>query len=130
MVDHTDLPDELAAFLSDSVVPAEFHHVDHVRVAFEILQRHEFAEAACAYVWGLKRIAARAGNPGAYHETITIAFLSLIAERSIGMEYGGFDAFTAANGDLLDKSALSRWYGPEQLASTIARKTFVLPRPA
>ena len=117
-----------AAFLHDEVVPAHFHHRDHVRVAYEILRRHDFADAASAYARGLKRIAAKAGAPGAYHETITLAFLALIAERSAEARYDDFEAFAAANPDLLDKQALSKWYPPEQLASPIARQTFVLPR--
>jgi len=93
-------------------------------------QRHpEFLVAARAYSDGLKSIAARAGNPAAYHETITLAFLSLIAERMATGTCGGFDAFAAANGDLLDKSALTRWYGPQRLQSAIARTTFILPGP-
>jgi hypothetical protein len=51
-----------------------------VGVAFEILRRHDFLDAARAYSDALKD-AARAGNPAAYHETITPAFLALIAER-------------------------------------------------
>ena len=119
---------ELDAFLDNAVKPEDFHHADHVRVAFEILRRCDFAEAALAYSAGVKRIAARAGDPGAYHATITIAFLSLIAERNATAAYRDYAAFAHANGDLLDKSVLSKWYAPERLASPIARKTFVLPQ--
>ena len=121
------IPPELDAFLNGAVRPEDFHHADHVRVAFEILRRCDFSEAALTYSAGLKRIAARAGDPGAYHETITIAFLSLIAERCAAAAYRDYAAFAQANGDLLDKSALSKWYAPERLASPIARKTFILP---
>jgi hypothetical protein len=118
---------ELDAFLNDAVRPEAFHHADHVRVAFDILRRCDFPEAALTYSAGIKRIAARAGDPGAYHETITIAFLSLISERSAAAPYRDYAAFAKANGDLLDKSALAKWYAPERLASAIARKTFILP---
>jgi hypothetical protein len=70
------------------------------------------------------------GKPQAFHQTITIAFLSLIAER---IESGGaadFADFAQANPDLLEKSVLSRWYRAERLASTAARRTFLLPDPA
>jgi hypothetical protein len=123
----------LDAFLHGEVDNKSFHHVDHVRVAFEILGRHDFPDAVAAYSTGLKSIARRAGNPGAYHETITVAFLSLIAERRIVGDYRDFSAFVADNADLLDKSVLGRWYTPERLQSETARRTFVLPslcRPA
>jgi hypothetical protein len=99
-------------------------------MAFEILRRHPaYLEAARSYCTALKAIAKRAGNPGAYHETITLAFLALIAERMAAVAYESFGTFAMQNADLLDKSALTRWYPPDQLGSAIARATFVLPRP-
>jgi len=123
------LPAELAAFLRGEVRGADFRHADHVRVGFEMLRRHPFLDAASAFAAGLKGIAARAGHSGAYHETITIAFLALIAERSAAAPHADFPAFAAANGDLLEKGVLSRWYAPDRLASAIARRTFILPDP-
>jgi hypothetical protein len=98
-----------------------------VRVAFEILRRHDFLDAARAYSDALKD-AARTRNPAAYHETITLAFLTLIAERMAGAK--NFALFVAANPDVMEKNVLSRWYGPEWLGSSIARRTFVLPEPS
>jgi hypothetical protein len=119
----------LNAFLHGEVDNRSFHHVDHVRVAFEILGRHDFPDAVAAYSAGLKSIAKRAGNPNAYHETITVAFLSLIAERRVVGGYKDFSAFIQGNADLLDKSVLALWYTPERLWSETARRTFVLPMP-
>lgn len=123
------LPAALADFLGDRVNPASFHHADHVRVAFEMLRRHPFLEAAPVYAARLKRLTARAGHPEAYHETITVAFLALIAERCVRSGHADFDAFAAANGDLFDQHVLSNWYRPDELAAPLARKTFVLPAP-
>ena len=72
-------------------------------------------------------MASRAGRPEAYHETITVAFLSLVAERM--SEAMDFESFASLNSDLLDKHVLTRWYRPERLASDRARRTFVLPGP-
>ncbi len=38
-----------------------------------------------------------------------------------------FQAFERANPDLMDGSALARWYRPERLAMEAARRTFLLP---
>lgn len=118
---------ELGRFLRGDIDPAQFPHREHVRVAFEMLKRHDFPETVLHYSRALRTMAQRVGRPQAFHQTITIAFLSLIAER---MERGGavdYAAFAQANPDLLEKSVLRRWYRPEQLASEIARRTFVLP---
>ena len=75
------MPAELRDFLDGRTDPARFRHADHVRMAFEVLRRHgEFADAALIYSRALRAIAARAGRPGLYHETITVAFLALINE--------------------------------------------------
>jgi hypothetical protein len=117
----------LNAFLGGKVDGRDFRHADHVRVAFELLGRHTFPDALAAYSAALKDIATRAGNPGAYHETITVAFLSLIAEHRATGGHADFDAFIADNPQLLNKSILERWYRKERLLSDVARKTFVMP---
>jgi hypothetical protein len=114
-------------FLHGEVDSSTFRHADHVRLAFEIMRRHNFPDAAQAYCASLKTIASRAGNSAAYHETITLAFLSLVSERMNGKRYADFAAFSNDNPDLMDKSVLNRWYDPKRLMSPLARATFVLP---
>jgi hypothetical protein len=115
-------------FLRGEVDAATFRHSDHVRVAFEIMRRHNFPDAAQAFCASLKAIAGRAGNAAAYHETITLAFLSLVSERMNARSYADFAAFSKDNPDLMDKSVLSRWYDPKRLMSPLARATFILPQ--
>jgi hypothetical protein len=121
---------DLSAFLHGEIDARDFHHADHVRLAFAVLARHPFVEAAAVVSTALKAMAVRAGNPGAYHETITLAFLALIGERRAAGGFSDYDEFAAANPDLLDKAVLSRWYGPAKLGSETARRVFVLPDPA
>ena len=124
-----DCPD-LERFVRGEIEPAAFPHREHVRMAFEMLRRHDFAETALHYSRALRAMSARAGNPRAFHQTVTIAFLSLIAERM--QDCGGaadFDALVRDHPELLDKAALTRWYRPERLASEAARHTFLLPEP-
>lgn len=125
-----DTPAVLSRFLSGRQAPETFHHSDHVRVAFELLRRRPFLRAAQIYVRQIQRLTERAGNPQAYHETITLAFLSAINERLSVNPDVTFESFAAANCDLMEKGALSRWYSKEQLSSPLARRTFVLPLPA
>jgi hypothetical protein len=118
------------AFLSGEIDAAGFRHAHHVEVAFGLLGRGSFLEAAASLSSGLKAITARAGHPGAYHETITLAFLALIAERRAALEGEDYQRFASANADLFDKTVLSRWYGPARLGSDLARRTFILPEPS
>ena len=89
-----DCPD-LQRFLRGELDAASFHHREHVRMAFEILARHDFAEAALHFSRTLRAMAARAGKPQAFHQTVTIAFLSLIAERMEAGHDGDFAVFVA-----------------------------------
>jgi hypothetical protein len=120
----------LDAFLHAKIESRDFHHADHVRVAFELLRHHGFPEAAAVYSTALKDIATRAGHPAAYHETVTVAFLSLIAEHAATGDYADGESFTRAHPELLNKSILGRWYARDRLGSDLARRTFILPEAA
>src|SRR5271168_4621507 len=87
------------------------------------------ARRAPAYARALRVLAAKAGRPDAYHETITIGFLALVGERLITGEWSDFARFERGNSDLFEKSALRRWYSAPRLGSPVARATFLLPDP-
>lgn len=118
----------LETFAHGDCDPGNFPHGEHVRMAFEMLRQHSFPETVFFFTRALRKMAARGGRPEAYHETITIAFLSLISERMD--EAKGYEEFASLNPDLFDQGVLARWYRPERLASDRARRTFVLPEPA
>ena len=124
-----DCPD-LGRFLHGEIPAAEFPHREHVRMAFEMLRRHDFAETVLHYSRALRAMTQRAGRPEAFHQTVTIAFLSVIAERMESAGAADFESFARAHPDLLGKSLLARWYGPERLGSAAARRSFLLPDPA
>jgi hypothetical protein len=122
-----DACDALMRFVRGETDPDTFHHSEHVRLAFEMLRRHDFVETALHYSRALRAMTEKAGKPEAFHQTTTIAFLALIAER---MQMGGpvsFASFVGANPDLMTRSALKHWYSSERLASAAARVTFLLP---
>ncbi len=62
-----------------------------------------------------------------YHETITVAFVTVIAARVRAGE--DFPAFRDRNPDLFDRklSALLRYYSPERLFSPPAKAEFLEP---
>ena len=120
---------DLTRFVRGEIDAAAFPHCEHVRMAFEMLRRHDFAETVWQFSGAVRRMAASAGKADAFNQTVTIAFLALIAER---MELDGgadFAAFQRANPDLFGRAALARWYRPERLSSAAARRIFLLPEP-
>lgn len=121
--------EEVRAFERGMLDPAKFPHSEHVRVGYEMLGRYAFGEAVSRFAAGLKLLAAKAGNPGLYHETITVAFLALINERRASAPGQRWSEFREKNADLFDKRCLEKWYGTEQLGSDLSRRVFCLPRP-
>jgi len=121
---------DLQRFVRGAIPAADFPHREHVRMAFEMLRRHDFAETVLHFSRALRRMAPQAGRPQAFHQTGTLAFLSLIAERMDGGEWPEFAAFAHANPELFEKGVLARWYRPERLASERARRVFLLPESA
>jgi hypothetical protein len=125
--------DELFERFGAGTLPVEdFHHREHVRVAFLYLGRYPALEALERFSLALKKLAASAGKPGLYHETITWAFLLLIRERLAAFGAEGrpsWTDFSNANPDLLDwkENILKKYYREETLASPQARATFLLP---
>jgi hypothetical protein len=94
---------------------------------------------------GIRRTARYAGAPQKYHETISRAWVELIAHHATaghataGHATAGhataqpagadadFAAFAAGNPLLLDKRLLTRFYRPATLASPAARAGWVEP---
>jgi TM2 domain-containing membrane protein YozV len=110
--------------------PGEFHHADHVRVAFAYVSELPLLEAIAKFSAALGRFALARGKPNLYHETITWAYLFLIAERvgAIGRAVG-WEEFSERNPDLLlwKGGVLERYYSKTTLDSDRARRHFVLP---
>jgi hypothetical protein len=119
---------ELADFEAGAPDPARFPHSEHLRLGYEMLARYPFGEAVLRFSRGLQLLAAKAGRPEVYHETITVAFLALINERRARRGGQDWAAFMRTNADLFDKRCLSKWYSAEQLSSDLARRTFCLPQ--
>ena len=114
----------------DTTLPAgEFRHRQHVQVAWLFVRNYGMPGALGEFTAAIKRFAEAKGATGLYHETITWAFLLLIAERQARNPAATWEAFAAANTDLLvwKPSILERYYSKALLASELAKRTFVMP---
>jgi hypothetical protein len=119
----------LAGFEAATLPDDAFRHEQHVHVAWLFLRRYGMPGALTEFPRALKRFAAAKGKPRLYHETITWAFLLVVAERQARCPADSWRAFAGANADLLQwkPSVLDQYYEPETLTSELARRVFVMP---
>jgi hypothetical protein len=120
----------LAALEATTLPPAQFDHRGHLRAAFLYLRRHDFPGACVAMKASIRAYARALGAHGLYHETMTVAYLSLVAERLAGEGPEiGFERFLARYPELASRAYFERYYPRGTLDTDEARTTFVLPRP-
>jgi hypothetical protein len=120
----------LEAFEAGREPPGGFHHRQHLHVAWLYLSRDPWPVALGRFAEGLKQFATAQGQPGLYHETITVAYFLLIRQRMAeGSGDAGFDEFVARYPELLGwkPSILDRYYDSTTLGSDLARRVFVMP---
>lgn len=119
----------LAAFETGEMEGIDFDHRAHVQLGWIHVRTFPLPEAIERFRNGLKQFTAQVGAAAKYHETMTWFYLLLIAERDARGTYPDFDAFLAANGDLVEKGAalLERYYDRGTLDDPVARRHFILP---
>ena len=120
----------LAAF--EACMLDEFHHRDHVKVAYLYLRRHSLDEAIAKVRAGLQALAAAWKAPDdlqrGYHETMTQAWVRLV--HLTLSEYGAAEsaeAFCEQQPQLMQKTHLQLFYSPERLTTWEAKREFVEP---
>jgi hypothetical protein len=113
----------LSAFTSCELPLASFRHGDHLRLAWLLLHRKPFDEALTLVRDGIRRYAAYHGLPNLFHETVTIAWLRLLATH----HEPTFAAFIADNEHRLTPTLLHQFWTPEVLQSESARLHWVAP---
>ncbi|MEM7016947.1 MAG: hypothetical protein AAF512_06340 [Pseudomonadota bacterium] len=115
------------AFEKLTIDPANFGHIEHVGVAYTMLLKYDFLTATAKYAKSIHTIATCAGAANKFNMTITIAFLSLIAERMSVTIYTDADDFFARNQDLMTIEPIKQLYSGERLHSQQAHINFLLP---
>jgi hypothetical protein len=120
---------ELIRHFETDTLPGEFHHEDHVRLAFAYLCEVPPLEALQRFCLALKGYAAARGKTQLYHDTITLAYFFLIRERMARSGSQSWEEFSGNNPDLLvwKNGILTRYYRQDTLQSDLARSVFVLP---
>jgi hypothetical protein len=113
----------LSAFHSCSLPPSCFHHADHLRLAWLHVHRNSLDIAIDSVRSGIQAYARHLGKPGIYHETLTVAWVRLIASH----DEPTFDEFLRLNEHRLNGELLYRFWSPERLQSEQARKEWLAP---
>ncbi|KIC29000.1 hypothetical protein [Leisingera sp. ANG-M6] len=126
MSERTDYAVMAEELVAGNLQPQGFSHRAHLGVAYEILSRQEVFEGMAVYARGLRRLTEAAGVPEKFNATVTLAFLSLTAERMAQRDYPDTDAFLDGNVDLLRPGVLGRYFPADTLASDLARRVPVL----
>ncbi len=121
---------EEADFLRDfeacTLLESEWTHLAHIQVAWLYLTQFASPDALARIRSGIARFNAEVlGQRQEYHETVTVAFARIIADRMVPGEawteyLPGIDDIVSASTPILDT-----YYSPERLGSVQARKEFV-----
>ncbi len=116
-------------FESGAVSESDFHHADHVRLAFAYLRKYPVLPALEKFSETLKQFAASHGKSKLYNETITHAYFFLIRERMARCGAVEWEEFVVQNPDMLlwKNGILNHYYQETTLKSDLARSVFLFP---
>lgn len=128
-----DIPGLIAAFENCTLPKASWTHLAHLTVAHHYLWHHSRGEATRRMRNGIQRYNLSQGNPTAYHETITLAWITILARelRQRRMtplqDSGEADSMRELASVCADQDHLLKYYTPERLMSEEARARWISP---
>ncbi len=118
----------LRAFFEAELANSDFHHRDHLRLAWLLVRREGIAEAEVRVAWGIQHFASVHGHGPRYHDTMTRFWVRLVAHAvAHRQEIDDFDAYLAAYPKLLDPSLPFRHWNRETLLGSDARAAWREP---
>jgi hypothetical protein len=107
---------------------SEFHHRDHIRMAWLYLRQFGFEEGSKRIVLGIQHFAKAHHQTQLYHETITQFWIRLV-RHAIGLypETKDFGRLVENLPILCQSQSIYRHYTREALMSELARKEWCPP---
>jgi len=121
---------EFARAIEGGEVPnAEFHHREHLRLAWTYLaESGTLEEATGRIVAAIQRFAAAAGAAQKYHETLTVFWMRVLwrVREQKGVA-AGFEDVLRSEPRLLDKDLPLAYYSGGRLFSEDARRSWLEP---
>ena len=117
----------LAAFTAGRIANQDFHHRDHLRLAWIQIRRLGVDQASEAVTAAIRQFAARHGHGDRYHETMTRFWLRVVGMGITRHPTLPFDELLAAEPHLLDKNLPYRHWSRDRMGSDDARQQWVEP---
>ena len=117
----------LQAFEDGSLPPEEFDHEGHVHAAWCCLEEYGGARGRERFVNALRQFVRSHGAEDKYHDTITRAFLDVIAVHAAGSS--DWATFRRRNPAIIDDGMglLLKHYSHDVLFSDAARSVYIEP---
>jgi len=116
-----------AAFFSGRITNEDFHHRDHLRLAWVQIQRLGLASVSDVVTRAIREFATRYGSADRYNDTMTRFWLRAVG---IGIRQHPdltFHELLTAEPHLLDKGLPFRHWSRETMSSDSARRQWVEP---
>jgi hypothetical protein len=126
----TVTPDDdafVGAFFSGRITNQQFHHRDHLRLAWVQIRRLGFGLASESVTGGIRAFATRHGSADRYHDTMTRFWLRVV---DLGIRQHPdltFDELLVAEPHLLDKGLPFRHWSRETMSGDSAKRQWVEP---
>ena len=120
---HLSDEDFLTAFNSCELPPASFRHGDHLRLAWLYLHQKPFDEALKLVRGGIQRYAAHHNASHIFHETVTVAWVKLLATH----REASFAEFIKENEPRLNIRLLHQFWSSDAVDSQAARRSWLPP---
>jgi hypothetical protein len=118
----------VTAFLAGTLSPSDFHHRDHVRLAWCLIRRSGVATATATITDGIRHFAAQHGQADKYHETLTRFWVRVVSHHiDARPDITTFERFLATFPRLLDKDLPSQHWRRETMQHSDARAHWVEP---
>lgn len=124
---HDDVGTPFDRYFAVALAAGRFGHREHLHVAWMAFHHHELNEAISIVGDGLRRTAVYAGAPQKYNQTVTEAWVRLVAHHTAQHPHATFDTLLDQAPGLLDKRLLARHYSSALLASRTARTSWTEP---
>ena len=117
----------LAAFEAGKIANRDFHHRDHLRLAWIQIRRLGVDRAAQAVAGAIRQFASRHGHADRYHETMTRFWVRAVGLGIDSHPTLAFENLLAAEPHLLDKNLPYRHWSRELMGSDEARRQWIDP---
>src|ERR1700686_600664 len=117
----------LAAFEAGKIANQDFHHRDHLRLAWIQIRRLGPGPGADTAAGAIRQFAPPHGHAGRFPETMTRFWVRVVGMGITSHPTVSFDDLLAAEPHLLDKNLPFRHWSRERMGSDEARRQWTEP---